>query len=81
MISCKTESIEIVDDWDVFSIRKVWEEGNGKGQEDREGGLTLCILLITCINIQHIDCHCIKRVIYQLSSLIVDFYYIMRQFL
>ena len=29
----------------------------GGGQEGR---LKLCIILMTCINIQHIDCYCIK---------------------
>ena len=30
-------------------------------------------VLMTCINKQHIDCYCIKRVIMKLSSTIVDF--------
>ena len=39
-----------------------------------EGRLKLCIILMTCMNFNHIDCYCISGILKQLSSTIVDFY-------
>ena len=34
--------------------------GDGKGQEDETEEGLLCMILMTCINIQNIDYYCIK---------------------
>ena len=50
--------------------------GGWKVHEDKTRELKLCISLMICINIQHIDCYMYEGVIIQLSTAIVDCYLI-----
>ena len=50
--------------------------GGWKVHEDKTRELKLCISLMICINIQHIDCNMYEGVIIQLSTAIVDCYLI-----
>ena len=38
-----------------------WRKSMDKDQRKRRGELKLSIIVLTCINIQHIDCYCIEH--------------------